>query len=148
VTDCLAFLFIPDANYLNGTINNFKTNVSTHFPLGYITDFLSILSTSTEGTLTVIDATLPMLGGPHVHLSIANVLDPLLNATTSQFTNESAPSTDTFYEITSHYWNILVYIGTLLYLLGRILGSHLIPDFGGRINKQGGVGSKPYGPNK
>jgi len=59
VPSCIAFLFIPDAGYLFDSLSNFRENVMTHFPLGYVNDFISIISTSTESTLTIINATLP-----------------------------------------------------------------------------------------
>jgi len=125
---CVSFLIIPDAGYLSDTLNNFRVNVSTHFPLGYITDLYGILSTTTQGTLEVVDVTLPMFGNPHIRLDLTNVLDPILNATTSQFFNgDISSSTETFYEVTSFYWDILVYAMTVFYIIGRILGSHLIP---------------------
>lgn len=125
---CVSFLIIPDAGYLSDTLENFRTNVSTHFPLGYITDLYSILATTTIGELDVIDATLPFFGNPHIRLDLNNVLDPILNATTSQFFNgDIASSTETFYSVTSFYWDILVYTMTVFYIIGRILGSHLIP---------------------
>jgi len=133
---CLAFLFVPDAGYLNDTLLSFKDKVSTHFPLGYVTDFISIISTTTEGTLTVVDATLPMFGHPHISLNLAHALDPVLEATTSIFTKESAPSTDTFYVITSGYWNTILYILTAFYILGRIFGAHLIPSSDGLFQNQ------------
>jgi len=125
---CVSFLIIPDAGYLSDTLNNFRVNVSTHFPLGYITDLYGILSTTTQGTLEVVDVTLPMFGNPHIRLDLTNVLDPILNATTSQFFNgDISSSTETFYDVTSFYWDILVYAMTVFYIIGRILGSHLIP---------------------
>jgi len=125
---CVSFLIIPDAGYLSDTLNNFRVNVSTHFPLGYITDLYGILSTTTQGTLEVVDVTLPMFGNPHIRLDLTNVLDPILNATTSQFFNgDISSSTETFYDVTSFYWDILVYVMTVFYIIGRILGSHLIP---------------------
>jgi hypothetical protein len=127
---CLAFLLIPDAGLVYDSLSSFRTNVSTHFPLGYVTDLFSIFSTTTERGLPVIDATIPpgIPGtGASIHLDLAHSLDFILNATTSSFANISASSTDTFYDITSYYWNIFVYISIALYLARRILGSHVIP---------------------
>ena len=129
---CLAFLFIPDSGYISETMGNFKDNVLTHFPLGYVTDFLNILSTTTVGSLTVIDATipnaLPFGNGQHIHLDLTHSLDYILNATSSIYNNASASSTQTFYEITSYYWDLIVYICALMYIMGRILGWSVIPS--------------------
>jgi hypothetical protein len=127
---CLSYLFIPDAGHLNDTLINFRDNVSTHFPLGYVTDFIVILASTTASSLPVIDATIPLgIGGTgsHIHLQLANVLDPILYATTSQFLNASASSTGTLYSITSYYWNMIVYAFAGFYIIARIFGSHLHP---------------------
>jgi len=128
--NCITFLLIPDSYYLSNTLNEFKTKVATHFPLGYITDFVGIMSTSTVGSLTVINATLPNAlpgGGSSINLNLTGVLNPILNATTSIFTNSSASSTDTLFTITNRYWKIILYILAGLYIFRRILGSHIIP---------------------
>jgi len=121
---------IPDSFYLQQTLTNFKDNVSTHFPLGYVTDFYYIVATSTASSLTVLDVYVPMSlpgHGSHLRLDLTGVLDPILNATTSQFSNVSASSTLTFYEWTSVYWSYIIYLLTALYLIGRIIGSRIIP---------------------
>jgi len=130
--NCLSFLFIPDAGYLSDTIDNFQYRVSTHFPLGYITDLISIFSTTTESTLTVVDTNLPTalgFGSPHIALSLNGVLDSFLYATSSLYSgdNSSTSATTTLYDITSTYWRYLVYIGAGFYIFRRILGSHIIP---------------------
>lgn len=149
--DLLYWAFIPTNDSLAEDGIQIHDIVLSHWPIGYITDFIEIISTSTIGTLTVIDATMPSaLGigtGQHIHLDITGALDQFLNATTSQFNNESASSTQTLFEITNHYWSILVWLGALLYILGRIIGQNIMPDlFGGRerslgINKKGAYDS-------
>lgn len=129
--DVFVALFQPlpqDWQYISDQLYE---NVRIRFPLGYINDFISIISTTTEGTLTPIDAVIPSVlpgSGTHMTLSLAHVLDPMLNATTSQFANVSASSTETFGTITERYWDYLVYALTLLYLLSRILGTRMIPN--------------------
>jgi len=108
-------------------------NLKYRFPLGYVTDFVTIISTSTESSLVVVDATLPSVlpgGGAHIHIDLSHILDPVLNATSTIFNNASAPSTQTFYEITSHYWNIILYLAVVFYVIARIVGSHIVPDLG------------------
>lgn len=131
-TDCLSALFVPSNADITGAITIFKDNIGVKFPLGYFNDFITIISTSTIGNLTVLDAELPQglgLGNPHIVLDLTNKLDFVLNATTSQFANTSSSSTDdqTFFEITNYYWKIVVYILTFFYILSRIIGSQLIP---------------------
>lgn len=132
MSDLFLYAFIPTESELEFVFNQFYTDALIHFPLGYITDFISIISTTTVGTLTPIDAYIPngVPGtGAHIRLDLTNGLDMLLNATTSQFNNVSASSTQTFYEYTSYYWNLILYIMAGFYIIRRILGSHLIPKF-------------------
>jgi len=110
VTSCLTFLFVPDAGYLNTTLSNFKSNVATHFPVGYLTDFISIMSTTTA-TLPTFEATVPngIPGtGSTLTLDATNALDFILEADVGQYTSPSASSTVTFYEYTIFYWEYIV----------------------------------------
>jgi len=132
VMNCLAFLFVPDSGQLDSTIRNFRDNVATHFPLGYVTDFMAILSTTTESTLTVLSATVPSVlpgSGSVITLSLSHVLDSVLYATSGPFTGSGASSTATFYDVTSSYWRRILYLLAFLYILSRILGVRLIPSF-------------------
>ena len=136
-------MFYPNTDLINGYIKNTKNIVLTSFPIGYVTDFVKIISTTSTSTLKVIDATVPsgVIGtGARIQLNMYKVLDPYLYATTSRFINSSASSTKTFYEITSYYWNLLVYISVVFYILLRIFGSHMIPDFM-RTNQFGSNGA-------
>jgi len=133
IIDCVILLFIPDSDLTATKVGEMSDIVSNSWPIGYITDFVSIISTSTAGTLTPIDAIVPPGipgAGTHVTLNLTGVLDPLLNATTSQFTNASANSTDTFFEITNYYWTIVCYLLVVLYLIGRLMGSHIFGHTG------------------
>lgn len=130
-TNCLAFLFIPDAGLIYDSLNNFKNNASTRMPLGYLTDFINILSTTTSSSLPVISATIPtgVAGaGSHISLSLDHSIDYILYASTSQFINSSAPDTGTLYDIVSGYWNKIVYLALGIYIITRIVGSHVIPN--------------------
>lgn len=129
---CLAFLFIPDAGQLRSTLNSFKTNVATHFPIGYVTDFITILNDNGTTTLNLLEVTVPtgIPGtGSTLTLDLGHQLDYILNATVGEFVSPEASTTVTFYEETAFYWDILVSILAGLYILRRILGSHLIPKF-------------------
>jgi len=127
---CTAFLFVPDEILISESLTNVRVNVLQSFPIGYITDFITIMATTSTSTLTVIDATLPSIlpgGGARVQLNLSHVLDWALYATSSRYNNVSASSTKTLFEITNDYWKIVVYIGALLYILSRLLGTRLIP---------------------
>jgi len=126
---CLAFVFIPDTGLLKSSLNNFKDNISTHFPLGYITDFYNIISTTTEGTLTVFSAHLPTglgLGsGRFIELDLAHSLDWILYSTSTIFQSEETDNTKNFYQITSYYWDLILYFLLGIYIVSRVLGSRL-----------------------
>jgi len=130
VMNCLAFLFVPDSGQMDRTIRNFRDNVATHFPLGYVTDFVSIISTSTVGSLTVIDATVPSVlpgHGSRITLNLAGVFDSVLYATSGPFIGSGASSTATFYDVTSYYWRMFLYIMAVFFIVSRLAGSHVIP---------------------
>lgn len=124
------FLFVPDGYVLKRMITDFHDNALTHFPLGYVTDLVEIFSTTTKSSLTVLNAKLPSalgFGSPEISLDLTGVLDPILNATTTVYNNNTASSTQTFFQITNYYWEIFVYLSAFFYILSRILGSRLIP---------------------
>lgn len=126
---CLISLIIPPQSVLQGDFEQLRDGFLTKWPLGYVTRLIDILAASTTRAMPVISAIIPagVVGaGSTITLDINNSLDYILNATTSQFNNVSASSTRTLYEITSDYWEIFVYACLGLYILRRILGSHLI----------------------
>jgi len=130
--NCLAFLFIPDAYLAQQSIENFRSEVLTRFPLGYVTDFISILSTGTSTTVTLVDLQVPGIlpgGGKTMTLTIdEHSLDMLLNATSSVFATTKQDDPRTFREITEEYWLIVLGVLTILYMLRRILGVAVIPE--------------------
>lgn len=128
IATCLISLIIPPGSVFTDALTNLRNDALTHFPIGYVTDFINIVSTSTVGSLTVINAMVPAGipgAGSAVHLDLTGSLDSILEATVGPY----GTSTETLYEVTSFYWEILVYILAALYLLRRILGSHVIPHF-------------------
>lgn len=132
--NCVAFSLIPSNEQLTNFGNVVSTNIFTKFPVGYVWSIASILNATTTTALPVISAVVPNgIPGSGAELTLAltpGVIDYVLYATTSQFTNVSAPSGASLYSITSFYWNILVYLGVFAYLISRILGSHLIGSIG------------------
>lgn len=144
IIECLTYLIYPPKPLVKEKLMDIAENLTTKFPLGYVNDLYMILSTTSSSTLAVIDATMPSaLGfgsGHRVVLDITHVLDPILNATTSIFSgdNPNTDSTETLYEYTSKYWDKLIYLATLFYVIGRIIGSTIIPN----INPAGEVKSR------
>jgi len=131
-TDCLAFLFIPDAGLIYDSLGNFKDKILTRFPLGYVTDFVSIMSTSSTSTLIFFNFTTPsgMRFAPVTFTFDAyRSMDWFLYATTtSEWNSAGAVSEQTWFEITNGYWTYVVYFALLMYILRRIIGRDLIPD--------------------
>ena len=128
---CTAFLFVPDQTLISDSLTNVRINVLQAFPIGYITDFVTIMATTSTSTLTVINATLPSIlpgGGAKIKLDLSHALDWALYATSSKYNNASASSTRTLFDITNDYWKIIVYVSALLYILSRLLGTRLIPS--------------------
>jgi len=132
--NCMAFSLIPSNEQLTNFGNVVSNNIFTKFPVGYVWSIATILNGTTTTALPVISAVVPNgIPGTGAELTLAltpGVLDFVLNATTSKFTNVSAPSGASLYSITSYYWNILIYMGVFAYIVSRILGSHLIGSIG------------------
>jgi len=123
---CLIAMFIPSTAQISADIQYLKDTVMTKFPIGYVTDLYTIMSTSTVGSLTVLEATIPsgMAGtGAHLSLDLTGVLDDVLYAsTTASFISSTENDTRTLYDITNEYWEKLVYILTAFYVLARVFG--------------------------
>jgi len=131
---CVTFAFVPSGKQLSDFGSRVSNGILSKFPLGYVWNFYQIMrSTATSSEFIGIDAVIPsVLPGGNSHLVLGldeDSFDMLFNATTSQFLNVSAPDDRTFYEITSEYWNIFVYLATGFYLIRRILGSRVIGAF-------------------
>lgn len=130
IINCLSFLFVPDSQYVSQTVNDFKLVALSHFPLGYFSDFYYLISTSTVSQMPIFSAVVPpgIPGtGASISLDLNGVLDPYLNATTSQFINVSASSSDTLLDITMPYWELFVNFAVIFYVVGRIVGGSFIP---------------------
>jgi len=124
-------LFIPDTAGLNNMFDTMKQDVLYSFPLGYVTDFIDIMSTSTVGTLSVLDLHTPAalgFGSNHMRLDLAHSLDWILYSTSTIFSSAESTTTQNFYQVTSYYWRIILYVLAGFYIIGRILGSHIIPS--------------------
>lgn len=127
--ECLYGLIMPNPTVFSGLIGSAKSSYGRAVPMGYVTRFLVIVTSTSSSALPVISATVPngIVGsGANISLDPNGVLDFVLNATTSGFLNSSASSTQTFYEITSVYWGYLIKLLFAVYIVRRIIGSHLI----------------------
>jgi len=126
---CATSLVVPPYSVLVDDFEQLRDGFLARWPLGYVTRFVEIFADTSSSSIPVISATVPsgVVGaGASITLNANNALDFILNATTSSFLNSSASSTETFYEITSRYWNIFVYLALGFWILRRILGSHII----------------------
>lgn len=129
VKNCLAFLFVPDGALIYNSLSSFKEQASTHFPLGYVTDFITIISSSASTSLPVLDITIPegIAGtGASITLDVASI-GWIFNATSSIGTE--AQKGKTIFEIVNPYWEIVCYFAFGFYILRRILGSQIISKF-------------------
>jgi len=138
LSGCISDLFVPDsinlATIFDESLNGQDGNGGflRYFPLGYVTDFVSILSTSTIATSFGIHAIIPAgIPGTGATLDLdlsSTTLGWLYESDIGTFTNSSAPDTRTFFEITYDYWKVIVYLAVLFYLIGRIIGKRIIPN--------------------
>jgi len=130
IINCAAFLFIPDNSQINDTIQTLHDEILVRFPIGYLTDFYNIMSTTTTGSLVLLTGTIPAIlpdGGEEFTLDATHQLDFLLNATSGIYSTATENDNRTFYEITNDYWEIFLYIATFFYILNRVSGSMNVP---------------------
>lgn len=125
-SSCLSYTIYPGDAILSEDIRLLKAIP----PWGYVFRLKDIVEATSTASLPTLSFVVPP-GIPGTGASFTfdptHKLDYILNATTSQFTNASASSTKTFYEITEPYWKTIITLGLLLYVMLRIMGSHLIP---------------------
>lgn len=132
--NCLTALFIPSSAGITEQWNLLYNGFLTMFPIGYVTDFVSILSNSATTSIPVIDTTIPVgvVGaGSHIKLDLSHSIDYVLYAKASDY--GFGTSTQSLYDITSYYWDLVVYALTGFYLIRRIIGSHIIGDLSKKI---------------
>jgi hypothetical protein len=123
---CINYLLYPDPAQVDLNIQTLRNDFLVRVPIGYLTRFIELVSSSSTVPLVVLDATLPSVlpgGGSSVRLDLSHALDPIFGATVGIY----GTSTQTFYEVTSYYWNIIVGLLFLFYVVRRVVGSHLIP---------------------
>jgi len=132
VVGCLGFLFIPDAGLAQQSIGNFRNEIMTRFPVGYITDFVRIVSSGTAVPITLFDVQVPSVlagGGSALYVVVdEHSLDLLMLATSSQFATTKQSDTRNFSAMLSDVWLIILGLATLFYMLRRVLGPVVIPE--------------------
>jgi len=131
--DCVKALFLPKPQDFRYSFDLLKNGMLSYWPLGYITDFATILSTTSEMTAIGISAIVPsgIPGtGSEINLSLSSTtLSYIYDATVGSFVNSSAPDTRSFYDITNDYWEIIVYLLLGIYLISRVISSVFVPDY-------------------
>jgi hypothetical protein len=131
---CLAFLFVPDSKRVSDSMVSLYNGILRKWPLGYVTDFWAIMGTTSTTSLELFNAVIPPGipgAGSQLTLDLTGSIDYILYATSGPFISGNATSTETFYDITSRYWRIFIYLAAFLYILRRILGVDIIPTIGG-----------------
>ena len=120
--NCITDIFYPGSSVFSDDL----LLIENMPPWGYIYRVYSLFTnTSASTSIPILDAVVPNGipgSGSHLTLDLNHSLDYILNATSSIYNSGNATSSQTFYEITSFYWNIFVYLGLFVYLLGRIIG--------------------------
>jgi hypothetical protein len=130
---CMAFAFIPSTEQINQFGNTLSQGVFYKFPLGYVWSVLDVMSTTTAIAMPRLEAELPTalgIGNGGISVGIdAGMFDYILYATSSKYANASnGYSSQSFFDFTYFYWKIFVYLAVAIYLLRRILGSHVIGE--------------------
>lgn len=124
IKGCIAWLMYPDITLIQQTVNDSLDEIGDRFPIGYVNDLYSILSTTSSSSIPVLEYTLPKavnVGQPTLTLDFNNSIDWFLNSTSSMYGTD-----DSFYDVTAPYWQKLLYILAFLYILGRILGRRIV----------------------
>jgi hypothetical protein len=77
VGECMLFLLVPDSGYISETLKGFKDGVAVHVPWGYITRFISILTSSATTSLPAFVVNIPTGVGASTSAEyIATTFDP------------------------------------------------------------------------
>lgn len=131
--DCLVALVVPGPSAFQGLFADFQI----YPPLAYAFRVYNIFISSSSVPFALISTTIPSVlpgAGSKISLDLTGGLRTasvdLLDATSGPYLSSGATSTQTFYQITSFYWDLLIYVLTGIYVLSRILGVHIIPQGG------------------
>lgn len=146
ITPCITSLLIPNAVTLQNDFTRLRDGFLSVWPLGYVSRLIEIFLDTATSSIPVFSATIPngIVGaGSTISLDLNHSIDYVLNATSYPYSATSS----TFYETTSFYWNIIVYVLLGLYILRRVIGSHIIDDnplLQNTKTKSGGVSDDTY----
>jgi hypothetical protein len=115
---CISYLIYPDPGPVLSEIRNLP-------PWGYGFRFYDIIagdvaSTAPPFLYVVVPPGIPGTGAV-LNVTLDHSIDYVLNATSSTFVSGNATDTRSLYDITSYYWNLIVYSLFGLYIVGRII---------------------------
>ena len=123
IRSCLSFLFVPDSNALNDSLNTLKNGVLNRAPWGYITRIINIMATTSITTLPVLSYTFqgdsPLAGD-----TLSYDTGAYLTAS-AQISNEAVsnmPDHKTVWEILKTPISLFIYLVLVLGMLKDITG--------------------------
>jgi len=121
ISDCVSWLLWPSPTQSQANLERIKTGFLTHFPLGYITRVVTLLTSSSTYALPELAITLPSgteVAGQTFTLTPWNYImgssSPLGTATSSDGV--------TLRQATETYWNYLWYILLAMAILHDVIG--------------------------
>lgn len=122
IRECLAFLFIPDAQALKNTFEQFRDGILVKVPIGYLTRFFTIMSSSTPVTLPTISFTFGTgpLDGDQWNISPGDMLAEgaaLLSSTTDRDGNNIR-------DVTEPIVKLVVGLALIFGIVHDLTGSH------------------------
>jgi len=120
IGDCLVGIIYPGNQAMSDNLVILKTIP----PWGYAFRFYDILADPGTTSLPVINIVVPQGipgTGATLRLDLNHSIDQFLYATTGEFMNESATSSETLFDITNRYWSIVISLLVGVYMVGRII---------------------------
>lgn len=146
---CIQYLLYPSSVQIEQNIVDLRTEFLTRAPMGYVTRIYDIVNSTS--TVSLPEITMPIPGSTQsLNLTPWELLfgdGSLLASASSTVTVNGVThgSGETLREITETYWNFIWYVLLGFAILHDVIG---VGRQNNGINKYGGVGDKPYGPQK
>ncbi len=138
IRECLSFLFIPDSQSLTDTMNDARGGILTRVPWGYLTRFVSILSSPATTTIPSFTASVQIGPGDDMTPEVTTItIDPadmlaggatLLESIRDPINNKSPR--DIFYTMVQ----LTVALGVLLTIVADLMKSHETANSGENRN--------------
>ncbi len=123
VTNCLAFLFIPDSKQVKDTMTSFQNGVLTRFPIGYVTRFVSIVSNPATSTLPTFTVNLQL--GATASTSLTFDMQDTITGAGSLLDSITDPfHGKTLREVVEPFVLLFVALLVILNIVADITGSH------------------------